>query len=125
MAHCSETRSPDIKCIPRQGQNPATDFRGMGILGLESLVYFAQTHPAAARRVCNESLVPNMRWFSFAITHINLAFDVVAWCESEPELVTSVFLHEGATIETFHAIVAVRTFCVRLRSWHLVAHDDY
>jgi len=27
-----------------QGNNPATDFRGMGLLGLRCLIYFAQTH---------------------------------------------------------------------------------
>jgi hypothetical protein len=88
-----------------QGNNPATDFRGMGILGLESLVHFASAHPKAARRVCNESLVPNNKWFSFAITHINLAYDVVNFCELEPELVAPVFLQEGPTIDTFHQFV--------------------
>jgi hypothetical protein len=29
-------------CI--QGTDPATDFRGMGLLGLEQLVYFAENH---------------------------------------------------------------------------------
>ena len=88
-----------------QGNNPATDFRGMGVLGLECLVHFARAHPSAARRVCNESLVPHNKWFSFAITHINLAYDVVHWCEREPELVTAVFMLNGPTIATFHEFV--------------------
>ncbi len=88
-----------------QGSNPATDFRGMGVLGLESLVHFARAHSSAARRVCNESLVPHNKWFSFAITHINLAYDVVHWCEREPELVTAVFMLHGPTIATFHEFV--------------------
>ena len=33
-----------------------------GILGLDSLLFFAHTYPRAAQRVCNESLVPNLKW---------------------------------------------------------------
>lgn len=35
-----------------------------GILGLESLLFLAQTYPRAAQRVCNESLKPNLKWYS-------------------------------------------------------------
>lgn len=91
-----------------QGNNPATDFRAMGVFGLDALLYFARAHPAAARRVCNESLVPHNKWFSFAITHINLAFDAVQWCEREPALVAPAFLAAAPVgVDTFHRFCAV------------------
>ena len=104
-----------------QGNNPATDFRAMGALGLDALLYFARMQPAAARRVCNESLVPNNKWFSFAITHINLAFDVVQWCEREPALVASTFLAAApVSVDTFHRFCAV--LMVRFHEhWRAVA----
>ncbi len=45
-----------------QGAEAATDFRGMGVLGCESLVWFAQQHSSAARRLLLESHVPNLKW---------------------------------------------------------------
>ena len=32
-----------------QGTDPATDFRGMGLLGLEQLIYFAERYPGMVR----------------------------------------------------------------------------
>jgi len=55
-----------------QGDDPATDFRGMGILGLHSLVHFAEEHHDVARRVLLQSQHP-VRWFPFAITGISVA----------------------------------------------------
>jgi len=55
-----------------QGDDPATDFRGMGILGLHSLVHFAEAHRDVARRVLLQSQHP-VRWFPFAITGISVA----------------------------------------------------
>ncbi len=45
-----------------QGAEAATDFRGMGVFGCESLVWFAQNHPMAARRLLLETQVPNLKW---------------------------------------------------------------
>lgn len=54
-----------------QGDDPKTDFRGMGILGLENLVYFAQEYPSAATHVLSHSAHPRYG-YAFAIVGINL-----------------------------------------------------
>ncbi|KAF7408789.1 hypothetical protein HZH68_003713 [Vespula germanica] len=54
-----------------QGDDPKTDFRGMGILGLENLVYFAQEYPSAATHVLSHSTHPHYG-YAFAIVGINL-----------------------------------------------------
>lgn len=59
-----------------QGTDPATDFRGMGYLGLHNLHYFAEYHSPAALKIVGDALTkPN--WFSMAITGINLTGDLV------------------------------------------------
>lgn len=54
-----------------QGDDPKTDFRGMGILGLENLVFFAQEYPSAATHVLSHSMHPKYG-YAFAIVGINL-----------------------------------------------------
>ncbi|XP_054707636.1 ELMO domain-containing protein 2-like [Uloborus diversus] len=54
-----------------QGDDPKTDFRGMGVLGLENLLYFATEHTDAARHVLLHSNHP-VYGYSFAIVGINL-----------------------------------------------------
>eukprot|EP00742_Colponemidia_sp_Colp-10_P004251 GILJ01004536.1.p1 GENE.GILJ01004536.1~~GILJ01004536.1.p1 ORF type:complete len:313 (-),score=58.19 GILJ01004536.1:163-1062(-) len=54
-----------------QGDDPATDFRGMGVLGLYNLVYFATQYPGECRQVLADSNHP-VHWYSFAICGINV-----------------------------------------------------
>ena len=54
-----------------QGNDPKTDFRGMGILGLLNLHYFASKHPSVARSILLHSNHP-ANGYPFAITGINL-----------------------------------------------------
>nr|CAG4644177.1 EOG090X0AMT [Lepidurus arcticus] len=54
-----------------QGDDPKTDFRGMGMLGLENLLYFARNYPNAATHVLSHSHHPK-HGYSFAIVGINL-----------------------------------------------------
>lgn len=54
-----------------QGDDPKTDFRGMGMLGLHDLVYFASKHPESARHALSHSNHPQFG-YSFAIVGINL-----------------------------------------------------
>ncbi|XP_055375288.1 ELMO domain-containing protein 2 [Condylostylus longicornis] len=54
-----------------QGDDPKTDFRGMGMLGLENLLYFAREYNDAARHVLSHSLHPTYG-YTFAIVGINL-----------------------------------------------------
>jgi ELMO domain-containing protein len=37
-----------------QGTDPATDFRGMGLLGLQNLIYIAETYPEIFRKIVRE-----------------------------------------------------------------------
>lgn len=54
-----------------QGDDPKTDFRGMGLLGLENLIYFAQEYPSTATHVLSHSHHPRYG-YAFAIVGINL-----------------------------------------------------
>lgn len=54
-----------------QGDDPKTDFRGMGMLGLDNLTYFATEYNGAARHVLSHSHHPKYG-YSFAIVGINL-----------------------------------------------------
>ncbi|XP_078494744.1 ELMO domain-containing protein 2 [Ciona intestinalis] len=54
-----------------QGTDPKTDFRGMGMLGLKNLVYFAEVHNDLARKTLLHSHHPQYG-YSYAIVGINL-----------------------------------------------------
>lgn len=54
-----------------QGDDPKTDFRGMGLLGLENLLYFATEYTRASNHVLSHSLHPKYG-YTFAIVGINL-----------------------------------------------------
>ncbi|XP_014662267.1 PREDICTED: ELMO domain-containing protein 2-like [Priapulus caudatus] len=54
-----------------QGDDPATDFRGMGMLGLHNLLFFASQYRNAARHVLQRSHHPKFR-YSLAIVGINI-----------------------------------------------------
>lgn len=54
-----------------QGEDPKTDFRGMGLLGLENLIYFVEEYPGPASHVLSHSLHPQYG-YAFAIVGINL-----------------------------------------------------
>jgi hypothetical protein len=54
-----------------QGNDPATDFRGMGMLGLLQLEYFARVKPSDAKRVLGDSMHPR-RYYPFSATGINV-----------------------------------------------------
>ncbi|RKP40442.1 Engulfment/cell motility, partial [Dimargaris cristalligena] len=57
--------------------DPTTDFRGMGQLGLDALVYYTQHHSDSAQLVLKCSRDHPTAWYSFAIVGINLA--ALAW----------------------------------------------
>lgn len=54
-----------------QGADPKTDFRGMGLLGLQCMNYFAENHNEKARQILQHSLHP-VQGYSYAIVSINL-----------------------------------------------------
>ncbi|KAJ8956373.1 hypothetical protein NQ318_015111 [Aromia moschata] len=59
-----------------QGDDPKTDFRGMGMLGLENLLFFATEYRAPAQHVLSHSHHPAYG-YCFAIVGINLTS--MAW----------------------------------------------
>lgn len=54
-----------------QGDDPKTDFRGMGILGLENLLYFASKYPEVSSHVLFHSFHP-LYGYTFAVVGINI-----------------------------------------------------
>lgn len=54
-----------------QGEDPKTDFRGMGMLGLANLLYFSQHYTEEARLILSHSNHPKFG-YSYAIVGINL-----------------------------------------------------
>merc|ERR1712183_755629 len=63
--------SKDWTDIGFQGDDPKTDFRGMGILGLANLVYFAKRHNNQAISTLQHSHHPQYG-YSYAIVGINI-----------------------------------------------------
>ncbi|PFH31213.1 ELMO/CED-12 family protein [Besnoitia besnoiti] len=61
-----------------QGEDPATDFRGCGELGLDSLVFLASRFPSHARCMLEASR-DSRYWYSFAITCINVTSWLCEW----------------------------------------------
>jgi hypothetical protein len=55
-----------------QGSDPGTDFRGMGLLGMQQLVYFSQTRSTTALMILDESWNPDRQYFPFAVVGINI-----------------------------------------------------
>ncbi|XP_076044267.1 ELMO domain-containing protein 2 [Oratosquilla oratoria] len=54
-----------------QGEDPKTDFRGMGILGLDNLLFFAENHTNVARHILMHAQHPRYG-YSYAIVGINI-----------------------------------------------------
>lgn len=54
-----------------QGRDPATDFRGMGLLGLQALLYAARAHGRACRTICSKCDLP-FKGYPLALTVIQL-----------------------------------------------------
>eukprot|EP01112_Ceratiomyxa_fruticulosa_P021611 TRINITY_DN7666_c0_g3_i2.p1 TRINITY_DN7666_c0_g3~~TRINITY_DN7666_c0_g3_i2.p1 ORF type:complete len:712 (+),score=155.21 TRINITY_DN7666_c0_g3_i2:203-2338(+) len=78
--------SEQWKLIGFQGTDPATDFRGMGILGLENLLYFAEAHSEVFRRIISTNLARKEREYPVAVAGINLSqmlYDLLRVGETE------------------------------------------
>ncbi|KAL6043256.1 ELMO domain-containing protein 1 [Balamuthia mandrillaris] len=62
--------TPQWKKLGFQGKDPATDFRGSGVFGLNNLLYFAATYPPSFRRLLHGR--HQKEKYPFAITGMNL-----------------------------------------------------
>ncbi|TKR79982.1 hypothetical protein L596_014122 [Steinernema carpocapsae] len=106
-----------------QGDDPATDFRGMGLLGLEQLVFLAQYDEDRAKSMLSLSLHPTIG-FPFAIAGITITY------------LTRQFLNEGLlknhfynsiqgppSIDNFHQIYC-RIFSLFCEFWNIEQPDS-
>ena len=98
----SARRSSDWEQLGFQGDNPATDFRGMGTLGLYNLVAFADTCGLDANRLLADCNRNGLRWYSFAITGINLTADLVQL--TRERVLDRYYFAHGATTQSFNAL---------------------
>jgi len=64
--------SEQWKLIGFQGTDPATDFRGMGLLGLQNLLYFAEIYPEIFRKIVTVQAERKERDYPVAVAGINI-----------------------------------------------------
>ena len=104
------------KDIGFQGNDPKTDFRGMGILGLDNLIFFAEEYCNSAQRVLQYSLHP-IQGFAFAILGINLT-SLAYHLFSDGHAKTHVFnvSHRMPNIDVFHHFYCF-LFCEFNKFW--------
>ena len=98
----SARKSNDWEQLGFQGDNPATDFRGMGTLGLYNLVAFASTCGLDATRLLADCNRNGLRWYSFAITGINLTADLIRL--TRERVLDNYYFKHGATVQSFNAL---------------------
>jgi len=97
-----------------QGTDPATDFRGMGILGLYNLVEFAAHCPDDALRILGHCREGGLKWYSFAITGINLTNDLLQLTRDHQ--LDHYYFKYGASTAAFQALYCT-IFCRFDESW--------
>eukprot|EP01103_Thecamoeba_quadrilineata_P003495 TRINITY_DN13261_c0_g1_i1.p1 TRINITY_DN13261_c0_g1~~TRINITY_DN13261_c0_g1_i1.p1 ORF type:complete len:303 (+),score=30.02 TRINITY_DN13261_c0_g1_i1:51-959(+) len=83
-----------------QGEDPATDFRGMGILGLDNLLYFASNYTQDAQRIADLD-------YGLAIAGINLTYHLMELLKEGS--LNHYFFCTCATVQEFH-ILYCKTF---------------
>ncbi|KXS10112.1 hypothetical protein M427DRAFT_104377, partial [Gonapodya prolifera JEL478] len=81
-----------------QGKDPATDFRGMGVLALSDCVYFARHHGEEAAQVL-EASNHESSWFPFAATGVNVTLFAIESARRGD--LQRLFFTYGATVETY------------------------
>lgn len=86
-----------------QQSDPATDFRGGGLLALHQLLYFARTRPSVARRMIVEPAEETAR-YPWACVGINITNEALKLMDSR--LLDQAMYGQplSRAVETFHAI---------------------
>ncbi|XP_061101192.1 ELMO domain-containing protein 2 isoform X1 [Conger conger] len=87
-----------------QGDDPKTDFRGMGMLGLTNLIFFSEKYTDVARQVLSHSGHPKLG-YSYAIVGINLTEMVFSLLRSgalKPHFYNTAF--QSPKMEHFHQL---------------------
>ncbi|KAK7930545.1 hypothetical protein WMY93_006940 [Mugilogobius chulae] len=87
-----------------QGDDPKTDFRGMGLLGLINLVFFSENYTEEARQVLSHANHPKLG-YSYAIVGINLtemAYSLLKSGALKPHFYNTVF--GSPELQHFHQL---------------------
>ncbi|EFJ52460.1 engulfment and motility protein [Volvox carteri f. nagariensis] len=72
---CTALKSAKWKEMGWQGDDPATDFRGAGMYGLDNLIYLAEVHPETFRRLVDKTEGTRAEWeYPFAVAGLNITF---------------------------------------------------
>jgi hypothetical protein len=82
-----------------QGRDPSTDFRGMGLLGLQDLFYYAKMHTKYAQHTLKVSQ-HQTAWFSYAIVGINVTAFALHLCRTRH--LQLFFYTNGVNVQTYH-----------------------
>ncbi|EFA78286.1 engulfment and cell motility ELM family protein [Heterostelium album PN500] len=87
-----------------QGKDPATDFRGMGLLGLENLLYLATNYEEETKYIleCANSKFQ----YPFAITGINITSKLVNMLLSEKNHLKNHFIYTKPSMRDFNELYA-------------------
>ena len=67
-----------------QGKDPATDFRGGGVFGLEQLVHFLRVDRERALSIYKDSTNRD-NWYFFAVTGINITGKLLLSLRDDPD----------------------------------------
>jgi engulfment and cell motility protein 2 len=76
--------SPRWAALGFQGRNPATDFRGAGLFGLQCLHYLVGLEPRVVRRMAQREHGSVLHYLPFAIAGLNLAFTLLQALQLSP-----------------------------------------
>lgn len=85
-----------------QGIDPATDFRGGGILGLMNLVVFAKHFPKLSKAIFSDTIKPN--WYPYAVSGLNISFGLVNLIREYK--LSYYFYNKGCRVENIHLLFA-------------------
>jgi len=129
-------KSAEWKALGFQGTDPASDFRGSGIFGLNSLIYFATNYAHAFTKMLQQS--EDEDCYPFAIAGLNvtmLIFELLGWGFKTPgkttakspvtykNLITILFIGDDTdldkTIRAFNELYCL-TFATLDKVWHEV-----
>ncbi|KYQ93582.1 hypothetical protein DLAC_11607 [Tieghemostelium lacteum] len=83
-----------------QGKDPSTDFRGMGILGLENLHYLSTQHNEKAQLILTQANTKSV--YPFSITGINITSLLVQMLEKNQ--LCNHFYHSSPTVQQFNEL---------------------
>lgn len=100
--HLESRVSKQWATIGFQGDDPMTDFRGMGILGLKNLLYFVRKYNDQARKLLSHSNHPKYG-YSMAIVGINITHLTLELLKAG-HLKTHFYnaIHQRPSIDHFH-----------------------